>query len=122
LKHLLYAALVCVLASSLLAGGALARNTIKNNWLAAYPDACQDLKDAANSCTLCHPSGTFDLNPYADDLNSNGLDFSAIADLDSDGDTVPNGAEIEACTLPGNPSSRVAADGDTWGSIKTLYR
>ena len=33
-------------------------------WLNAYPDRCQDLKDAAQSCTLCHGAGS-SLNNYS---------------------------------------------------------
>jgi hypothetical protein len=111
-RMLLAAALILMIPGVL-----LANTSRKNAWLAAYPDACQTLVDAANSCTLCHADGA--LTSYASDYNGSWTD---IADLDSDNDTVSNGREIELCTLPGDATSVTPADENTWGRIKALYR
>lgn len=91
----------------------------RDAWLANYPDPCADLITAAQSCVLCH-SSVPSLNSYGADMGS--MDFTAIEGLDSDGDGVTNGQEINVdCTLPGDPSS-VPVTVDTWGDIKALFR
>jgi len=88
-------------------------------WLSEYPDRCQDLKDAAQSCTLCHSAGST-LNDYSKEMEN--LDFAVIEGIDSDGDGRTNGQEIlEDCTLPGDPDS-VPVKFDSWGAIKVLFR
>lgn len=88
-------------------------------WLNEYPEACQDLVDAAESCTLCHGVRST-LNAYSGEMIN--LDFAATEELDSDGDGRTNGQEIlEDCTLPGDAGS-VSVELDTWGAIKVLYR
>ncbi len=88
-------------------------------WLNAYPDRCQDLKDAAQSCTLCHGAGS-SLNNYSKQMAN--LNFVAIEGIDSDGDGRTNGQEIlEDCTLPGDSDS-VPVEYDSWGAIKVLFR
>ena len=92
---------------------------IKNNWLAEYPDVCQDLVDIANDCSLCHGGG-FSLNPYSQDLLDASLVFADIEAMDSDGDGRTNIEEIGTdCTAPGDAVSPVEAA--TWTTIKTLF-
>jgi len=99
---------------------AMAFGSIADDWQAEYPDACQDLQDAAVSCNLCHATG-FALNPYGSDLADNGRDFAVIEPLDSDGDGRTNLQEIMLdCTLPGDAAAPV--DDATWSNIKTLFR
>ncbi len=103
-------------------GTALGTTPIKNNWRDnIYPDACQELVDAANTCILCHTDVPV-LNDYGLDYLANNQDWVAIEVLDSDGDTVSNGQEINVdCTLPGDPTSVTPNDSQTWGAIKALY-
>jgi hypothetical protein len=65
------------------------------------------------SCQWCHQTYGYDesgdinetLNPYGQDYRDYGRDaeaLAAIADLDSDGDTFSNAAEIAALRFPGN--------------------
>ena len=54
-------------------------------------------------CRTCHlPAAENCLNSYAIALKENGLDFSIIEKIDSDGDTVSNIDEINAKQLPGS--------------------
>lgn len=108
--------LLSLLAMALAAG---ATSNIKNQWLDAYPDACAELVTAAQSCTLCH-SDAPDLNSYGADRAQFGS-FANIEGRDSDGDTVNNLDEIQACTLPGDRTSVTPTDSATWSGIKTLY-
>ena len=104
----------------LVSSQALATGTIRDNWLGFYPDVCQRLIDAANDCSLCHLSGLA-LNPYAQDLVGVS-DYTTIENLDSDGDTVNNGQEINVdCTFPGDGDD-VPTDESTWAQIKGHYR
>jgi len=102
-------------------GSAQAYNSIKNSWIAYYPDVCPELVAAANACTLCHVgSDNFDRNPYGTTLELNGHDFGAAESVDSDGDGRNNGLEILIdCTLPGDGTSPV--ESTTWASIKALF-
>ena len=55
------------------------------------------------SCRTCHlPAVENCLNSYAIALKENGLDFSIIEKIDSDGDTLSNIDEINAKQLPGS--------------------
>jgi hypothetical protein len=108
---------ICALPAS----SAFASGDVLAAWLAAYPDVCQDLVDAANDCSLCHTAEG--VNPYGADLAAGDpLDPVAIEDLDSDDDGRTNGEEInEDCTLPGDPGS-VPNDVVSWTQIKALFR
>jgi hypothetical protein len=98
-----------------------ANGTIRDDWLATYPDVCGALTDAANNCSLCH-DGVPSLNPYGSDLAANGNDPEAIEALDSDGDTRTNLQEITMdCTLPGDATS-VPNTPQTWTSVRALFR
>ncbi len=69
-------------------------------FIAKYPTS--EGSQLAN-CRTCHlPAEKNCLNSYALALKENGLDFSLIEKLDSDGDTVSNIAEITARQLPGS--------------------
>jgi hypothetical protein len=98
---------------------AAATNTVKNNWLAQYPDVCSELVARANDCSLCHGGG-FSLNAYATAIRDNSFDFEAVESLDSDGDGRTNGEEIlNDCTAPGDETSPV--DAATWSALKALF-
>ncbi len=60
-----------------------------------------------DSCNLCHTS-TLALNSYGSDFGTNGHSFTAIENLDSDGDGFLNLAEINAHTFPGDINSHPA--------------
>jgi hypothetical protein len=60
---------------------------------------------ALDSCALCHPAGGYTLNAYATAYQSAGHNFTAIENLDSDGDEYTNIAEIRALTFPGDANS-----------------
>lgn len=79
----------------------------------------EDSAFGAKSCGVCHISDSnFAFNPYGKDvkqaLTSKGVDtvdagiLVSLEDKDSDGDGTPNGKEIAAGTLPGDPSSGAA--------------
>jgi len=124
-RHLATTGTLACLLVALLAGSAMAYNSIGSDWRDQYPDACQTLQDAtlnANDCVLCHIAGGFNLNPYGSDLASTGLNFVAIEGFDSDGDDRTNGEEILLdCTFPGDVTS-VPVEAETWSAIKVLFR
>ena len=62
---------------------------------------------ALASCVLCHSSypSSYARNAYGSDFAANSHSFSAIADMDSDGDGATNAAEFAAGTWPGDASS-----------------
>ncbi len=71
-------------------------------------------KIAAAGCLLCHDKAPYTktgLNPYGKDLAKQAKPrtaaaFKAIEALDSDKDGVSNLKEIQAGTLPGDPTSK----------------
>lgn len=71
---------------------------------------------ASAACALCHTKGAAPsktaLNPYGADLakqaTRDAVAFKAIEKLDSDKDGFSNLVEIQAGTLPGDPSSKPA--------------
>lgn len=71
-------------------------------------------KLATAGCLVCHAKAPFtktDLNPYGKDLAKQAkphtaASFKAIENLDSDKDGVSNLKEIQAGTLPGDPTSK----------------
>ena len=120
--HLTGSLVLCLLVA--FAGDGKAFTSIGLDWQTQYDTACSTLQDAATSaqsCVLCHTSG-FGLNSYGSDLNDASLNFAAIEADDSDGDGRTNIQEIlEDCKLPGDDLS-VPVDGDSWESVKALYR
>jgi hypothetical protein len=66
-----------------------------------YPDAAGSRIDA---CNLCHisPEGGGARNPYGLSYASSGHSFSAIENMDSDGDGWTNLQEIKSLTFPGD--------------------
>ena len=67
---------------------------------------------ALDTCNVCHTSVP-SRNSYGADFAANGHSFTAIADLDSDGDGATNGAEITARTFPGDQNSKPVASDTT---------
>lgn len=65
------------------------------------------------SCTVCHTStsGTAPRNAYGEAFGAASHDFAAIEGQDSDGDGFTNLAELQAGTLPGDPSSKPSGPG-----------
>jgi hypothetical protein len=64
---------------------------------------------ALDTCNVCHTSSIPTRNPYGTAYGSNAHSFTAIANLDSDGDGFTNIAEITAMptrTFPGDPASK----------------
>ncbi len=61
-----------------------------------------------DSCDLCHTS-SLALNVYGSDFAKNSHSFTAIQNLDSDGDGYTNLVEINAHTFPGDINSHPAA-------------
>src|SRR5210317_240723 len=69
-------------------------------FLAQYPAS---ENSQLSSCRTCHmPIQENFLNSYGLNLRDNGLDFSLIEKVDSDGDRVNNIDEIETKQLPGS--------------------
>ena len=62
-----------------------------------------------DNCQLCHPSGGYTLNAYAQDYANNGHSLTAIEQLDSDLDGYNNIVEINALTYPGDKNDHPAA-------------
>ncbi len=62
---------------------------------------------ALDTCNVCHTSPP-SRNSYGAAFASNGHSFTAIANLDSDGDGFTNIAEITARTFPGDANSKPA--------------
>lgn len=71
-----------------------------------------------DNCSLCHSSGTT-RNEFGTDFGANNHNFASIEGLDSDGDGVENGAEIDLLTFPGLDTScplivKKPGSGVTW--------
>ena len=112
---LTFCALVALPSSSFAYGG------IADDWMAYYPNACDDLVAAADGCFLCHGE-SFSMNPYGADVDEYDQDFGAIEGIDSDEDGRTNGEEInDDCTLPGDAGS-VPNDTSSWSNLKMLFR
>ena len=77
---------------------ASAKDSILNSFTSTYPATAGTTLD---NCSTCHTSVPT-LNAYGAALKANGLSFSAIEGLDSDGDGVNNLTEIRNLTGPGN--------------------
>ncbi|MDO8730166.1 MAG: cytochrome c3 family protein [Candidatus Omnitrophota bacterium] len=64
------------------------------------------------SCKTCHQNAIGrggDLNAYGAALQKGKLDFKGLEAVDSDGDGVPNGKELEAGTNPGEATPKPSA-------------
>ncbi|MBE0605557.1 MAG: Ig-like domain-containing protein, partial [Deltaproteobacteria bacterium] len=75
-----------------------------SNYLTSFNNQYGTSGTALNTCNLCHTSVPA-RNPYGAAFASNGHSFTAIENLDSDGDGFTNIAEITARTFPGDPGS-----------------
>ena len=85
-------------------GLARANSTYSGYFNSAYSSS--SLAGPSN-CAVCHTSVP-SLNPFGTDFKNHGKSQAALASiesLDSDGDTFPNLAEINAGTYPGDPNS-----------------
>lgn len=104
---------------------AQATGGIRTAWKNRYTTACTTLRNAADSCLLCHTSSSNpdidNLNGYGQLLADNNRNYAAAEPIDSDGDGRSNLLEItHDCTYPGNIAS--AGDEPTWGALKATYR
>lgn len=86
---------------------AYATTSYMNGFRTAYPAAVGSQID---SCGLCHvnPAGGGTRNSYGEAFRTAGHSFTAIENLDSDGDGFTNLQEIQALTFPGNAASHPA--------------
>lgn len=88
-----------------MAGSALALSDYLTSFNTQYGTAAT----ALNTCALCHPTGggnnAGNQNSYSIAYAAAGHNFTAIENLDSDGDGFTNIAEINARTFPGDPTS-----------------
>jgi PKD repeat protein len=92
---------VCMIALVLIAPGiALSIGGYLDNFNAIYGTNGTRI----DSCSLCHIGISSPRNNYAANWVSNGRNFLAIEDLDSDGDGVNNITEIDARFFPGDPN------------------
>ncbi len=82
-----------------------AKSNYLTDFVNTYPNTAGTQLD---SCSTCHTSVP-NRNPYGDDYKSHGHNFQAIELLDSDGDGYSNIEEINALTMPGDPSSHPGA-------------
>ncbi len=81
--------------------------------LGSYLSDLNSRYSSSYSCTVCHTStsGTAPRNPYGQAFGSAGHNFAAIEGQDSDGDGFTNLEELQAGTLPGDPSSKPSGPG-----------
>jgi hypothetical protein len=79
----------------------MARQSYLTTFETTYPAAAGSRIDA---CNLCHnsPRGGDARNPYGLSYASSGHNFTAIENIDSDGDGWTNLQEINSLTFPGN--------------------
>lgn len=122
-KNLLVASLsLCLM--TYVASNALATSSIRNAWKSRYTTACSTLRNAADSCLLCHTSSNADvdnLNSYGQLLADNNRNYAAAESQDSDSDGRTNGQEILTdCTFPADLAS--PEETWTWGTIKAIHR
>jgi len=86
----------------------------KGSFLNSFNSLYGTTGTALDTCELCHPGGnTKQYTVYADAYLLNGKDFTAIENIDSDGDGFNNLEEIQALTFPGDPGSFPTSSSDT---------
>lgn len=86
-----------LLSTMILGNQANAGNSYSPLFNSQYPNS-----PLVNSCSVCHNGD--DRNDYSQDWALAGKDFTAIENLDSDGDGIINVDEINAGTHPGVPA------------------
>ena len=105
MRRFLAASLFTVLAGMVIllsnAGEASAQAQFLTDFVAAYPNTANT---KLNNCNTCHQSPSFAFNQYGQDFKDANRNFAAIENIDSDGDTFSNLAEITANppTFPGD--------------------
>jgi len=80
----------------------------KSGYLTSFNSEYGTSGTALDTCNVCHTSSIPTRNPYGTAYGSNAHSFTAIANLDSDGDGFTNNAEIVARTFPGDAASKPA--------------
>ena len=83
-----------------------------SNYLTSFNSQYGTSGTALDTCNVCHTSVP-SRNSYGAAFASNGHSFTAIANLDSDGDGFTNAAEITARTFPGDSGSKPASTDTT---------
>ena len=84
-----------------------AKPQLMNTFNSTYPHS-----PLINNCMVCHagsPPDDDNVNSYGNDFDNNRNNPGAIGSLDSDGDGYSNTIEINAGTLPGDPTSNPGA-------------
>jgi hypothetical protein len=98
---------IAFVAMLLIAPQVMARPSYLSSFERTYPAAAGSRIDA---CNLCHnsPKGGDARNPYGLSYASSGHNFTAIENIDSDGDGWTNLQEINSLTFPGNATDHPA--------------
>lgn len=91
--------LVSLLAVMVLLGASMA--SARPNYLEAFNQHYDTGGTKLDSCSICHSGEA--RNPYGRAYAGSGKNFTAIENLDSDGDGFTNLVEINALTFPGDP-------------------
>lgn len=108
MKRIKWGTVFGVLLILIMVGSAVAINSYLAAFRAQYAGTTGSVLD---TCNLCHPGGnTGSLNSYATAYAGAGYVYTAIENLDSDGDGFTNIVEINARTFPGDPTSFPAGD------------
>jgi hypothetical protein len=127
MKRHVTAVLLATVAVALLAFGASAYALEKylddpvgvNDFHSVYPTA---IGKRIDSCLLCHVTASGgSRNPYGVAFAAAGRSFTAIAAVDSDGDTYSNNVEILAFFYPGNPADHPSPPADTTAPVVTSF-
>ncbi|MEE9910796.1 MAG: hypothetical protein K4571_03645 [Deltaproteobacteria bacterium] len=108
MKRIKWGTFISVLLIIMMVGSAVALNSYLVAFRAQYAGTTGS---ALDTCNLCHPGGnTGSLNSYATAYANAGYIYTAIENVDSDGDGFTNIVEINARTFPGDATSFPAVD------------
>jgi hypothetical protein len=106
IKWFIVGAVLLIIGGVIVPNFAQAKSSFLSAMMSQYPQAANS---KLNSCVTCHPGDNPNqFNNYANDYRNSGHNFSAIEQLDSDGDGVINLDEINAQTYPGDASDTPA--------------